>query len=109
MLSLRVARQELVDRVYKSALPQFRADLERLRKDFSKLGPTRTNWIELRIDPLLRHLDSLEHLLHSKEHSLETSRLRKGVALFHSDLVYLRDNIKGLERVLESERKSLKK
>jgi hypothetical protein len=99
----------LVDRVYKSALPQFRADLERLRKDFASLGTTKTNWIELRIDPLLRHLDSLEQLLHSEEHSLESSRLRKGVALFHSDLVYLRDNVKGLERVLQSERKSLKK
>ena len=99
----------MVDRVYKSALPQLRADLERLRKEFSDLGSTKTNWIELRIDPLLRHLDSLEQLLHSKEHSHETSRLRKGVALFHSDLVYLRDNVKGLERVLESERKSLKK
>ena len=99
----------MVDRVYKSALPQFRADLERLRKDFSSLGTTKTNWIELRIDPLLRHLDSLEQLLHSEEHSLESSRLKKGVALFHSDLVYLRENVQGLERVLQSERKSLKK
>ncbi len=95
----------MVDRVYKSALPKFRADLERLRKDFENLGPTKTNWIELRIDPLLRHLDTLEQLLHSEEHSFESSRLRKGVTLFHSDLVYLRENVKGLERVLQSERK----
>jgi len=99
----------MVDKVYKSALPRYRADLLRLRKDFSSLGSTRTNWIELRINPLLRHLDSLENLLHSEEYSLESSRLRKGVMLFHSDLIYLRDNIRGLERVLRSERKSLKK
>jgi len=99
----------MVDRVYKSELPRFRADFERLRKDFAGLGPTKTNWIELRIDPLLKHLDSLEQLLHSEKHSLESSRLRNGVALFHSDLVYLRDNVKGLERVLQSETKSLKK
>jgi len=103
------SRQEMVDKVYKSALPRYRADLERLRKDFSNLGSTRTNWIELRVDPLLRHVDSLEQLLHSEEHSLESSRLRKGVVLFHSDLVYLRDNVKGLERILQSERKSLKR
>jgi hypothetical protein len=99
----------MVDRVYKSALPKFRADLERLRRNFSSLGVTKTNWIELRIDPLLRHLDSLEQLLHSEEHSLESSRLRKGVAMFHSDLVYFRENVKGLELVLQSERKFLKK
>jgi hypothetical protein len=99
----------MVDRVYKLALPRFRTDLERLRRDFSSLGMTKTNWVELRIDPLLRHLDSLEQLLHSKEHSLESSRLRMGVAMFHSDLVYLRENVEGLERVLRSERKSLKK
>jgi len=99
----------MVDRVYKSALPQFRVDLERLRTDFSSLGTTKTNWIELRIDPLLRHLDSLEQLSHSKQHSLEFLRLRKGVAMFHSDLVYLRENVKGLELMLQSERKSLKK
>jgi len=99
----------MVDRAYKSALPRFRTDLERLRKDFAGLDSRKTNWIELRIDPLLRHLDSLEQLLHSEDHSLETSRLRKGVQLFHSDLVYLRDNIKGLERVLKSERRSLKR
>jgi len=99
----------MVDRVYKSALPRYRTDLLRLRKDFSNLGSAGTNWIELRIDPLLRHLDSLEKLLHSEEHSLGSSRLRKGVVLFHSDLVYLRDNVRGLERVLQAERKSLKK
>jgi molecular chaperone GrpE (heat shock protein) len=99
----------MVDRVYKAALPRLRADLEKLREEFSSLGSTKTNWTELRIEPLLRHLDSLEHLLHSDEHSREFSRLRKGVALFHSDLVYLRENVKGLERVLQSEEKSLKK
>jgi hypothetical protein len=99
----------MVDRVYKAALPRLRADLERLKEEFSSLGSTKTNWIELRIEPLLIHLDSLEELLHSKEFLGEFSRLRKGVALFHSDLVYLRENVKGLRRVLQSEKKSLKK
>jgi molecular chaperone GrpE (heat shock protein) len=99
----------MVDRVYKASLPRLKADLERLREEFSRLGSTKTDWIELRIDPLLRHLDTLEELLRSEKHSLESSRLRKGVTLFHSDLVYLRENVRGLERVLDSERKSQKK
>jgi hypothetical protein len=47
--------------------------------------------------------------LHSEEFSGEASRLRKGVVFFHSDLVYLGDNVKGLKSLLQSERKSLKK
>lgn len=99
----------MVDRVYKASLPRLRADLERLKEEFSSLGPAETNWIELRIEPLLRHLDSLERLLHSKEHSQEFSRLTRGVRLFHSDLVYLRENVKELERVLRSEKRSSKR
>jgi molecular chaperone GrpE (heat shock protein) len=99
----------MVDRVYKKQLPRLRNDLEKLRDSFSSLGSSRTNWIKLRIEPLLRHLDSLEQLLNSEEFSRESARLTKGVRLFHSDLVYLRENIKGLEKVLLSEKKSLKK
>ena len=99
----------MVDKAYKKDLPQLRSDLEKLRDGFSSLGSSRTNWTKLRIEPLLKHLDSLEQLLNSEEFSRESSRLTKGVRMFHSDLVYLRENIKGLEKVLLSEKKSLKK
>ena len=97
----------MVDRMYKADLPRLRKTLEKLRENFSNLD-SKTDWTKLRIEPLLKHLDSLEQLLRSKEFSRELSRLRKGVGLFHSDLVYLRENIKGLEKLLESERKSIK-
>lgn len=97
----------MVDRVYKSALPAMRKDLAHLREEFSNLSgySARTDWIRLRIDPLLKHVESLEQLMISSEFSREFSRLRKGVVLFHSDLVYLRENIRGLQKLLESERK----
>ena len=99
----------MVDRVYKADLPRLRKALEKLREDFSNFDSGKTDWTKLRIDPLLKHLDSLEQLLHSEEFSEESSRLRKGVSLFHSDLVYLRENVKGLEELLRSEKKHLKK
>ena len=99
----------MVDEVYKKDLPRLRNDLVKLRDGFSSLGSSRTNWTKLRIEPLLKHLDSLEQLLNSEEFSRESSRLTKGVRMFHSDLVYLKENIKGLEKVLLSEKKSLKK
>ena len=99
----------MVDQVYKTALPRLRKDLEKLKREFSTLDSTKTNWIELRIDPLLRHLDSLEQLLRSKNYSREFSRLRKGVVLFHSDLVYFRENVKELEKLLSSEKRLSKK
>ena len=99
----------MVDRVYKADLPRLKKALEKLREDFSKLDSSKTDWAKLRIEPLLKHLDSLEQLLHSREFSGDFSRLRKGVVLFHSDLVYLRENVKGLEKLLQSEKKSLKK
>jgi hypothetical protein len=99
----------MVDRAYKADLPRLRKALGELRENFSDLRSSETDWVKLRIDPLLKHLDSLEQLLHSSEFSPEFSHLRKGVVLFHSDLVYLRENVKGLKKLLESERKSLKK
>ena len=98
----------MVDRVYKTDLPQLRKALERLRDDFSNLGSSKTNWTRLRIEPLLRHVDSLEQQLHSEEFSGEFLHLRKGVGMFHSDLVYLRENVKALEKVLQSEKKARK-
>ena len=102
-------RPKMVDKVYKKQLPRLRSDLEKLRESFSSLGPSRINWTKLRIEPLLKHLDSLEQLLNSEEFSREFSHLTKGVRLFHSDLVYLGENIKELKKVLLSEKKSLKK
>jgi len=102
-------RESMVDSAYKAGLPRLRKALERLRDDFSNLDSSKTDWTRLRIEPLLKHLDSLEQLLNSGEFSEEFSRLRKGVELFHSDLVYLRANVKGLEKMLQSEKKSLKK
>jgi len=96
----------MVDRAYKSDLPRFRRSLEELSEEFSKVD-SKTDWTKLRIDPLLEYLGSLEQLLQSEEFSAESSRLTKGVMLFHSDLVYFRQNVKGLEEILQSE-KSLK-
>jgi len=95
----------MVDRVYKKQLPEFREALVKLREDFSKLR-SKTDWNGLRIEPLLRHLESLEHLLESEEYSQEFSRLTKGVRLFHSDLVYFRTNVKGLKKIVQAEKKS---
>ena len=94
----------MVDRVYKQDLPALRNALQKLRVDFSNLG-SKTDWAKLRIDPLLKHLESLEQSLQSKEFSRESSRLTKGVELFHSDLVYFRTNLKGLKKILESEKR----
>ncbi|HYC12202.1 MAG TPA: hypothetical protein VEC02_06045 [Nitrososphaerales archaeon] len=97
----------MVDRVYKAGLPRLRKALEQLSEEFSSLD-SHTNWTKLRIEPLLKHIDSLELQLRSEEFSGESSRLRKGVAMFHSDLVYLRENVKALQRVLQSEKKPKK-
>lgn len=99
----------MVDKVYKEELPRLRNTLEKLREDFSELGSNRTNWTRLRIEPLIMHLESLEKVVHSQEFSQEFSRLRKGVEMFHSDLVYFRTNIRGLKKILESTKKSAMK
>lgn len=96
--------RKMVDRVYKKQIPALRKALQKLREDFSNLG-SKTNWTKLRIEPLLRHVESLELLLGSREFSREFSRLTKGVELFWSDLEYFRRNVKGLEKVLQSEKR----
>jgi len=95
----------VVDRVYKSQIPALRKALEELRENFSNLSP-KTDWNGLRIEPLLRHAESLEQLLGSREFSREFSRLTRGVVFFRADLDYLRTNVKGLEKVLQSEKES---
>ncbi|MGP8072676.1 MAG: hypothetical protein ACLPZM_06060 [Thermoplasmata archaeon] len=94
----------MVDRVYKEDLPALRKTLEKLKAEFSEL-PSKTDWTRLRVDPLLRHAKQLEQKLRSQG----SARLSKGVRLFHSDLVYLRENVKGLRDVLESEKKALRR
>jgi uncharacterized coiled-coil DUF342 family protein len=93
-----------VDRVYKAGIPQLRKELERLQKEFSELKPS-TDWVRLRVDPVLRLAQELERRLSSREFSAEFSRLSRGVSLFHSDLVYLRTNVKELGLLLQNERK----
>jgi hypothetical protein len=98
----------MVDRVYKGAIPDFRFKLEKIRKDFAGL-PSKTDWNRLRVGPLLRLVESLEAVLTSKRHAVEISRLSRGVSMFHSDLVYLRHNVKELQKTLERERRSLER
>lgn len=98
----------MVDRVYKASLPRYRKSLEKLKDDFSRLDG-KTDWVGLRIEPLLKHLDSLERIMNSAEYSEEFLHLRKGLELFHSDLVYLSTNVRGLEKVLKSERNRSRK
>ncbi len=90
----------MVDRVYRSAWPGLRRALRVLKTEFSKID-VRTDWVRLRIDPLLLHLGVLEALVRS----WEASPLRRGVPMLHSDLVYFRENIRGLQQVLASEKR----
>jgi chromosome segregation ATPase len=94
----------MVDRVYKAGIPALRKDLEQLKTEFSELKST-TDWRRVRVEPLLRHVKQLEQQLKSQG----SSRLRKGVRMFHSDLVYLRENVNGLKEALQSEKKALQR
>jgi molecular chaperone GrpE (heat shock protein) len=93
----------MVDRVYKHSLPELRKALKNLNREFSELD-SKTNWTKLRIEPLLKHSESLEQLLESSGFSNEFSRLTRGVEMFHSDLVYFRTNIKSLKYSSPKER-----
>ena len=102
--STREVEPALVDRVYKAGIPELKSALLKLKAEFSALD-SGTDWTGLRIEPLLRHAEALEKRLNSPDFSSEFSRLRSGVAMFHSDLVYLRENVRTLQKILESERK----
>ncbi len=91
-----------MDRSYKEDIPKMKRALEELKKEFSSVTST-TNWTKLRIEPLLDHVKSLDRLLRSPKFARETARLRRGVAMFHSDLVYLRENVKTLKEILRVE------
>ena len=94
-----------MDRSYKEDIPKTKCALEKLKKEFSSVASA-TDWTKLRIEPLLDHVKSLERLLRSPKFAQETARLRRGVGMFHSDLVYLRENVKALKEILKVERKS---
>jgi hypothetical protein len=94
----------MVDRVYKAGIPALREALENLKTEFSRLN-AETDWMKVRVEPLLQHAMKLEHQLKSEG----SSRLTKGVRMFHSDLVYLRENVNALKEVLQSERKTLQR
>lgn len=93
--------------MYKADIPALKEELQKLRDGFSGLG-TKTDWTKLRVEPLLRHAESLERQLNSEVFSREFSRLTKGVAMFHSDLVYLRTNVKELKKLLQSEKSHIR-
>jgi hypothetical protein len=94
-----------MDRSYKEDIPKTRKALEELQKEFSGVA-SNTDWANLRIEPLLDHVKSLERLLRSPKFARETARLRRGVVMFHSDLVYLRENVRALKDILNVERRS---
>lgn len=91
-----------MDRVYKGDIPAARRALEQLKEEFSGHAE-RTDWVSLRIEPLLEHVKRLERLLRSARFSRETSRLPRGVSMFRSDLIYFRENIRTLKTILRAE------
>lgn len=93
-----------MDKAYKEDIPRYKKTLMTLKREFSRISPS-TDWTRLRVDPLLKHVSSLERLLLSPKFSRESARLRKGVAMFHADLVYLRANIKALKEILAVEKR----
>jgi hypothetical protein len=98
----------MVDRVYKGAIPDFRLKLEGIRKEFQST-PSKTDWIRLRVEPLLEHAASLEAVLKSKRHAAQIARLTRGVSMFHSDLVYLQHNVRELKKTLEREKRAIER
>jgi hypothetical protein len=76
-----------------------------LRGQFAELKSS-TDWTRLRIEPLLQHATSLHRLLSSGEFARENARLKAGVGMLHADLVYFRENLRGLEKVLASEKRA---
>jgi hypothetical protein len=94
-----------MDRVYQQGIPGVVKSLAELKAEFGSFHPT-TDWTRLRIEPLLEHARSLERLLRSREFAREAARLRGGVDMFHADLAYFGENIRGLKKVLASEKKA---
>lgn len=95
-----------MDRSYKEDIPKYRAALTAMKAEFEALALD-TDWTGLRIEPLLNHVERLDQLLRSRKFARETARSRKGVAMFHADLVYLRTNLKELRAILSDARQKL--
>ena len=90
----------MVDRVYRSDLPRLRKELQILRKESLKIEPS-TDWVSLRIDPLIAHVDVLRRRIRT----WDSAGTRGAVPMLHSDLVYFRKNVKSLREVLAAERR----
>ena len=96
-------KKSTMDRVYLASIPKFRASLKRLRNELSLID-TSTDWVKLRVEPLAAHVEALDRLLKSPRFAREIARLRKGVVMFHADLVYLRTNIEALRKIIADEK-----
>lgn len=92
-----------MDRVYKEDVPAAIEALEQLRAELTELTP-RTDWIGLRIEPLLAHARALVAVMRSPRHARATTRLSRGVVMFRSDLIYLRDNLRSLRAIVAAEK-----
>lgn len=92
-----------MDRVYKEDVPAAIEALEQLRAELTELTP-RTDWIGLRIEPLLAHARALVRVMRSPRHARATTRLTRGVVMFRSDLIYLRDNVRALRAIVAAEK-----
>jgi len=91
----------MVDRVYTADIPRLKKALVKLKDEFSAFD-SGTGWTKVRIEPLLKHAEALEELLNSPGFPDNSARLRGIVVMFHSDIVYLRENVKALEKTLAS-------
>lgn len=89
----------MVDRVYVGDLPRLREALSMLRSEFNKTDRS-TPWVRLRVDPLLKHVRELESLVPL----IGPSGVRGVVPMLHSDLTYLRENVRRLKRTLAAQR-----
>jgi len=94
-----------MDKAYKEDIPKYKKVLEALRDDFSRVRP-KTDWRKLRLELLLAHAARLHRQLQSPRFARETARLRKGVVMFHADLIYLRANIRALREILAEEKRA---
>lgn len=88
-----------MDNVYKECIPKYKKVLESLRHEFADADSS-TDWAKLRVEPLLAHVNFLYRVLQSPKFARETSRLHRGVVMFHADLIYLRVNIKALKEIV---------
>lgn len=80
---------------YVFKLEELKSELEKLQDKFTKIEPS-TDWNKIRIEPLLRHLDTLKNVIGNNQSAVRDE-------LIKSDLEYFDRNIEGLKTVLRSE------